>query len=235
MSSHEILVRWYLRFNGYFGVENFILHEPTAKGIAPEGEFDILAVRFPFSQERAGFKIQNDERLVDQEASEKGVVDFVIAEVKSGKHASLNKLWRQPDPDGEKRRRLKYLVQWLGPLQDQSTIERVAAALQARQRHIEGGYQFRLVYFCKRTTTKAVPQHVPRITFEDIARFMVGVRSPCWKCNGFGARSAHDQWHPLIKEIWKIADPTSEITNAVKIGRILKVVGEPESSWSRKE
>src|ERR1700735_2320519 len=107
MSSHEILVRWYLRFNGYFGVENFILHEPTAEGIAPGGEFDILAVRFPFSQERAGFKIQNDEKLVDKEANEKGVVDFVIAEVKSGNHASLNKLWRQPDPNGEKRKRLE--------------------------------------------------------------------------------------------------------------------------------
>jgi hypothetical protein len=235
MSSHEILVRWYLRFNGYFGVENFILHEPTAEGIAPGGEFDILAVRFPFSEEKPGFKIPNDEKLVDKEASEKNLVDFVIAEVKSGTHAFLNKLWRAPDSDGEKRRRLEYLVQWLGPLQDQSAIEKVGAALQKRQRHIEDRYLFRLVYFCKRPTAQAVQQHVPQITFEEIARFFVEMRSPCWKDNGFGTKSAHDQWHPLIKTIWKIADPKSEITNADKIKRIVNVLDEPESSWSRKE
>jgi len=232
MSPHEILVRWYLRFNGYLGVENFILHEPTAAGVAPGGEFDTVAVRFPFSHERPGFEIQNDQQLIDKEATEKSLVDFVIAEVKSGNRPSLNKLWRPPDPDGEKSRRLEYLIRWLGPFQNDSIIERAASALQKRQRHIEGGYLFRLIYFGKQTTKQAVPAVVPQITFEDIATFIVGTRSSCWADNGFGVRSAHDQWHPLIKKIWRLGDPSAEMPKSHRIERILEVLDGPESSWS---
>ena len=169
--------------------------------------------------------LRNDEKLIDKEALEKNLVDFAIAEVKGGNHALLNKLWRPPDSDGEKRKRLEYVVRWLGPFQDHLAIERVAAALQERQRYIEGGYLFRLVYFCKRTTAQAVPQHVPQITFEDIARFIVEMRGPCWKDNGFGARSAHDQWPPFIKEIWRIADPSTDTTNEHKVEQILQILG----------
>jgi hypothetical protein len=235
MSHHETLVRWYLRFNGYLGVENFILHEPTSARVAQGGEFDTLAVRFPFSREKPGFEIRNDEKLIDKEASEKNLVDFVIAEVKSGKHASLNKLWRPPDPDGKKRSRLEYLVKWLGPLQELSTIKRVATGLQKHQRHIEGSYLFRLVYFCKQTTSQAVPPRVPQITFKDIATFIVGMRSPCWKDHGFGVTSAHDQWDPLIKNIWEIGDPKSDKTDGHKIERILQILNEPKSSWPKED
>jgi hypothetical protein len=103
-------------------------------------------------------------------------VDFVIAEIKGGNAASLNKLWRPSDPDGTKRRQLEYLVKWLGPFQEHSAIETVAAALQERQRHIEGSYLFRLVYFSKRMTEQAVPSHVLQITFHDIATFIVEMR-----------------------------------------------------------
>ena len=33
----ETLVRWYLRFNGYLGVENLVVHEPNS-GAVPQGD-----------------------------------------------------------------------------------------------------------------------------------------------------------------------------------------------------
>jgi hypothetical protein len=50
----ETFVRWYVRFNGYLGVENFIVHEPRAGRVNQGTESDILAVRFPYSQEDPG-------------------------------------------------------------------------------------------------------------------------------------------------------------------------------------
>ena len=55
--NYETLVRWYLRFNGYFTVESFIVHEATNQRNQQGGETDVLGVRFPFSQENPGFPI----------------------------------------------------------------------------------------------------------------------------------------------------------------------------------
>jgi hypothetical protein len=65
-NNYEKFVRWYLRFNGYLTVQNFVIHEPQ-NGKVPEGaEFDVAAVRFPYSREQVQQKlIQNDPRLDD--------------------------------------------------------------------------------------------------------------------------------------------------------------------------
>jgi hypothetical protein len=39
---------------------------------------------------------------------------------------------------------------------------------------------------------------------------------------GFGARSPHSQWHPFIKELWRIADPSATGTPHAKIRAILE-------------
>src|SRR5688572_4419794 len=90
----ETLVRWYLRFNGYFTVDNFILHDPStvSKGhVANHTEADILGLRLPHSREIAGnLSIANDPKLQIDGLNK---IDFVIAECKSGKSNSLNSTW----------------------------------------------------------------------------------------------------------------------------------------------
>jgi hypothetical protein len=233
---YETLVRWYLRFNGFLGVESFVVHEPAAPAqgeescrpateVIPQGaEFDILAVRLPYSREEAGFEIQRDGRLEDRDAREKALVECVIAEVKSGTKLSLNRIWRLPDPDGRYRNRIEYLVRWLGPFKDEATIEAAAVDLQQDHRTVRDGYLIRLVYFASRTTDQAVPAYVPQITFRNIAEFIVDVRGPCWEDHGVGARSAHPQWDPMIKEIWGIGNPKVPGTREEKIERILACV-----------
>lgn len=91
--STETFVRWYLRFNGYLGVENLIVHEPVAGAVPQGAEFDVVAVRFPFSREVADFELARHPQL---EAIENpGAINVVIAEVKGGKDTSLNDPWRR--------------------------------------------------------------------------------------------------------------------------------------------
>ena len=55
----EMFVRWYLRFNGYFSIENFVVHDAGSQPRITRGggkipqrtECDLLGVRLPYSKE----------------------------------------------------------------------------------------------------------------------------------------------------------------------------------------
>jgi hypothetical protein len=222
--NYEKLVRWYLRFNGYLSIENFVVHEPR-NGHVPEGaEFDTLAVRFPYSREQVDQKlIQNDPRLEDCETKRDGLTDFVIAEVKSGKRNSLNRIWHPEEPT-QKIKRVAYLLRWLGPLDTDDKIEEVATALQSKLRVRSSSFLFRLVYFAHATTTQAVPLTVPQITFSQIAEFVVSLRTPKWKRQGIGVKSQHEQWDEMIRQIWEIGSPENNLSEADKVSAILQLL-----------
>lgn len=100
----EILARYYLRFNGYFCVENFIVHagdDPTkisGQVIGNHTETDILAVRHRNSMEVSGnLQIQNDPLLSDDSNSK---IDFLVVEVKTGNENAPNKIWRTKETAG---------------------------------------------------------------------------------------------------------------------------------------
>ncbi len=222
VDPYELLVRWYLRFNGYLGVENFVVHEPVPGGIQQGGETDVLAVRFPHSRELAGFAIENDPKLIDEEVVRDGLVDFVVAEVKGGANDTLNRVWRPP-ADTVKSDRVAYLLRWLGPLADEGLIRDAANELQASQRARCGGFLFRLVVFAHQVRSGLSTRQV---TFGDIAHFLVHVRAPCWQDRGLGSRSPHDQWHPMVKDLWKLADPQAPLDPDSKIQAILRHLAE---------
>jgi len=218
VDPYELLVRWYLRFNGYLGVENFVVHQTVEDGNVQVGEDDILAVRFPNSREDPGFPLKTDPQLLDSEAVDHALVDFVGAEVKGGRKDTLNRVW-QPPPDPAKIARVAYVIQWLGPFSDEALIQQVATELQASHRSRLGQFLFRVVMFAHKVQPKL---SLRQVTFNDIADFFVRVRAPCWQDRGFGARSPHSQWHPFIKELWKIADPQADSDPQVKIQAILE-------------
>ena len=146
--KYESFVRWYLRFNGFFSVENFVIHEAGNGDIIPEGgEFDTIAVRYPHSKEQVDHTvIINDHRLDDAETKADELIDFVIAEVKSGRRNTLNSLWQTGDEE-KKVRRVKYLLRWVGALKNEPQIGEVAGRLQREHRAREQGNLFRLIYF----------------------------------------------------------------------------------------
>jgi hypothetical protein len=223
-NNYEKFVRWYLRFNGYLTVENFIIHEPQNDRVPEGAEFDTLAVRFPYSREQIEQKlIQNDPRLGDTEASGGKLTDFVIAEVKSGKRNGLNDIWH-PDGGDQRTDRVAYLLRWLGSLTTEAEIAEVAVQLQKNLRCRHSSFLFRVVYFSHANTRQAVPATVPQITFREIAEFVVRLRTPCWAQYNMGVKSNHEQWDDLICEIWKIGNPEKAGSESEKIDAILQLV-----------
>jgi len=224
--KHEKLVRWYMRFNGYLTAENYVIHEARNGKVPQGGEFDTLGVRFPYSREQVDQKlIRNDPKLDDAEARADHLIDFVIAEVKSGNRNKLNSIW-QEGSENEKVGRVGYLLRWLGAFGDEQRISDVARRLQREHRVRENGYLFRLVYFSHSHTKQAVPAVVPQITFREIAEFIVKLRTPCWKGYGMGVRSLHGHWDKLICDIWDIGNPNSQQSETQKIEAILALLAE---------
>jgi hypothetical protein len=211
----ETFVRWYLRFNGYLGVENFVVHEPRAGRVNQGTESDILAVRFPYSHEDPGTPLQLDPRL-QAGMPNAPVVDFVIAEVKGGNRAPLNDVW-SPPPSDIKIGRVAYLVKWLGSLPCETSIKEVATELQRYHKACRNGYNFRLIFFSKRERRPAQSLGIPQITFSQIAEFFVNVRAGCWQRSGLGVRSDHHQWDPLIRKAWSLADPGRGVSADQKV------------------
>lgn len=203
---YETFVRWYLRMHGYLSVENFVLHEPRDGAVPQGGETDLLAVRFTESHEEPepGFVLETDTELLDPAIQTERPTDFVIAEVKSAKD-SLNDLWKPPTSD-LKLQRTEYIVRWLGFCVG-SAVRQVAQDLQANRVARAGQYRVRLLYFGPARHPEVARLGVPQITHSHIADFVVSPRASCYRDRGIANRSAHSQWHPLIREIWRLADP----------------------------
>lgn len=216
----ETLVRWYLRFNGYLGVENLIVHEPGS-GVVPQGtEFDVVAVRFPFSQEIADFELPRDPHLTDIERP--GVINVVIAEVKGGKDTTLNDPWKPDADDALQLSRLKYLVRWLGFCESDEEVAQVATDLRRRTRS-DRAVAVRTVYFSARRSQQATDLNMPQIRFKDIACWIVNTRASCWRDRDVAKRSCHDQWDPFIKNVWNLADPELPGSPEAKVRSILAI------------
>jgi hypothetical protein len=217
----ETFVRWYLRFHAYLGVENLIVHEPVAGAVPQGAEFDVVAVRFPFSREVADFELPRHDQLIAIEKP--GNVNVVIGEVKGGKDTSLNDPWRPEADDELQLGRLKYLVRWLGFCQNESDIEQVATDPRRTQRS-DRTCAVRLVYFGARRSPDAERLNVPQILFEDIASWIVTTRASCWRDQGIASRSCHDQWDVLIKNVWNLADPALPGSPEARVRSICAII-----------
>ena len=141
----EILVRWYLRFNGYFTVENFIVHNPAIVSkdhISNMTETDVLGLRNCFSHEIAGqLHIANDPVLIGTHNTR---IDFVVGEVKTGKEDKPNKIWRDKNINA-----ISYLLRFAGFIETESELDTVARVLSNDGVYIHPGNQYsvRLVLF----------------------------------------------------------------------------------------
>jgi hypothetical protein len=217
----ETFVRWYLRFNGYLGVENLVVHEPVAGAVPQGAEFDVVAVRFPFSREVADFELGRHPQL---EAIERpGAVNMVIAEVKGGKDTTLNDPWRPGAKDELQLERLKYLVRWLGFCESDQDVESVATDLRRTGRS-DHACAVRVIYFGARHSQQAADQRIPEILLENIASWIVDTRVGCWRDRGLAKRSCHDQWDSLIRNVWNLADPDLSGSPEEKVRSILAIV-----------
>jgi hypothetical protein len=88
----EKVAYWYFRLNGFFQMENFVVH-PARRG-SQRTDADLLAVRFPYRAERL-FDNPYDIMADDDKglALSGDLIDIVIAEVKTNQCCSLNGPW----------------------------------------------------------------------------------------------------------------------------------------------
>lgn len=203
----ERFCRWFLRFNGYFSVENFIVHasdDPTriSNGfVAPVTETDLLAVRMPHSVEVKGpLHVANFSTLT---ADAGGKIDVIIGEVKTG-NARPNTVWRS---NGDQHA-IEYLVRFVGLCSTDSEVRTTASHLKRHFKYDTPAARYRYIIFCERPNDHYANAGVQYVTFLDMFRFLVDVRGQCWINANIGVASIHYQWDPLINDLFRtINDP----------------------------
>lgn len=201
---YEKFTSWYLRFNGYFTVDNFVVHaadDPTriSNGIvAPHTETDSIAIRIPYSAAIVGdLKIANHDVLVENQNER---FDIVIAEAKSGNDNKPNPVWRDKNIVP-----IKYVIRFVG-LYDEPQIKHVTDDLAAHYCYENERTRIRYIVFANEPNQHYSAQGVKYITFSQIAKFLVETRGQCWIKSGIGMVSVHYQWDEQINKVFKIAN-----------------------------
>ncbi len=204
----QIVAGWYLRFNGYFLVENFILQDGGFRR-QPGGQFtdaDILAVRFPHTKEIIKGKNQDIEVQPHRDLRvNNDVTDFIIAEVSS---TSCKFNWINPDsteqtvdPDF-----LQYALRRIGYWK-QDRLFQVCTAVSQRKSFEDDNRCERVRLLSIGVNCDKALTDIPQIEFKDIFEYLGG--------NLFSSFdtmeedrvikkviSDHKQWDPLICEIY---------------------------------
>lgn len=205
----EIAASWYLRFNGYFLVDNFILHDAGLQK-HPGGKLtdaDILAVRFPHTQEiikghTRNIIVRSHSRLDVQQ----DLTDFIIAEVSSLK-CKFN--WIEPDCTEQtiKRDFLEYALNRIGYWnQDRLADVSKKLSLEKSFHNIEARERVRLLSIGV-TSDETLHPGILQIRFSEIFKYMQEDLFGCYDLGENGeiiekVMSDHSQWHPLICEIY---------------------------------
>ena len=115
----ELLATWYLRFNGYFTIQDFTVH-PDFRKQGGGTDADILAVRFPHSEEyQRRFKFERDKDLIRPDRT-----DFLICEVKTGRCDINQNTWRNAD-----RENVEYAIRWMGFESNNNRVKELASRL----------------------------------------------------------------------------------------------------------
>ena len=203
----EDFVRWFLRLNGYFSIESFIVHDPAQiwhRRVGQKTETDTIAVRMPYSKEVAGnLYMANYPPLVN--GAERRF-DVIIAEAKSGRDNTPNKVWVDYQVDA-----VKYIVQFVGLCKSEAEIAKVANILSKTYCYESEEFRFRYIVFSKEPNQYYAARSVTYISLREVVNFLVEVRGQSWIESKIGVASLHEQWNQSIKEILAIAnDPNLE-------------------------
>jgi hypothetical protein len=123
----EELAHWYLRLNGFFLVDNFVIHKESdaeAKEAKHTSDADLLGVRFPKAEEKIGAKpLQCDDEVLFRLFNRDKILGLIV-EVKSGERPEDIKLFSS-------RYKMEYALRRIGLLNTEQ-MESLARNLKWR-------------------------------------------------------------------------------------------------------
>lgn len=119
----EELVYWYLRFNGFFPLTNFVLHRQGLASNQQSADADLLAIRPKYVSEEIGGQ-HHDDHLFRHFSSSTNI--GLMCEVKSGNHPNLENIYL------EREERISYCLQRIGFFSE-SKVRQHAQVLKSYQ------------------------------------------------------------------------------------------------------
>lgn len=132
----ERVAYWYFRLNGFFQIENFIVHSSGSSGQRTDA--DLLAVRFPYRKELdrdSDCPMQDDRTTLQLEPSK---IQIMIVEVKTNQPCTLNGPWSASEKENVQR-----VLDAIGCLEDD--VELAADAIYKRGSYSDDKLSIRLV------------------------------------------------------------------------------------------
>lgn len=199
---------WFLRLNGFFTVQNFIVHpRMPEEGTVQRTDADVLGVRFPGRKEIVGGGPLKDHPAF-QSASQPL---FVIAEVKAGA-CRINGPWRHP---GQKNIIVNVLRSFgrMSP----ARFEAVAQALYQSGVFESDNLVASLLCFGA-ATSEALPEGVVQFTWDRVFGFIYDRYRAFWS-----AKCQNRQWPPTGRFLWRACSECHERDAYVQ--RMLKTFG----------
>jgi len=196
-STPERLAYWYLRLNGFFVLDNFIIHPDT--GSEQRTDVDLFGVRFRDRAELLINPMEDDRRWTTGGT----YVSVIIAEVKRSK-CSLNGPWTKPE-----RQNMQRVLRAIGCLPD-STVEPAAEALYRTGSFSDNLCTCSLIAIGASKGKLAIDT-VPQVLFEDMIEFIHGrfqaykrqkASVGNWSQDGQGLASAARNQSYEIFETW---------------------------------
>ena len=161
----ERVAYWYFRLNGFFQIENFVVH-PTRRG-SQRTDADLLGVRF---RHRKEFLFDHPEPMVDDQRLllSPDLDDIIIAEVKTNQPCMLNGPWTKPE-----RQNVHRVLAAVGCIRPEE-IDGAATGIYHNGVAIHGHVRIRLVAIGRdRDPNLQVRyQEVLQLTWDDIIAFI---------------------------------------------------------------
>jgi len=224
MEKSEELVKLFLRLNGYFVVENFIIHDGNSKDIdsinkiIPQlTETDMLGIRLPFQNEKTGdLHIANHKKIV----LNKPLIDLIIIESKTGTTNKPNKTWKNDSRIDN----IKYIIRFFGLTDNALIIEEISKNLITKYNYDWGDYSIRFIIVSESENEYYSKKGVTYITIDEILNFIIETRGKSWINANMGIASQHQQWSIFMNKIFIIANKKG-ISNDDKKLLIRKYVG----------
>lgn len=163
----ERVAYWYFRLNGFFQIENFVVH-PKLSG-PQRTDADLIGVRFPYRAERL---IDNPTDLmlddIDRLKLSDHRVDVVIAEIKTGR-CDLNGPWTNDEDQNIHR-----VLAAIGCL-PRNEIEAAANALYTTALFDDQQYlRVRLILIGREANTKIAKKYagITQVTWTEVLSFI---------------------------------------------------------------